>query len=44
MIEGNFMNLNIGIAGLLISILGLMQVLISQHYERWTKKFFLTFF
>ena len=44
MIEGNIMNLNIGIAGLLISILGLMQVLISQHYERWTKKFFLTFF
>ena len=44
MIEGNFMNLNIGIAGLLISILGLMQVLISQHYERWIKRFFLTFF
>ena len=38
------MNLNIGIAGLLISILGLMQVLISQHYERWIKRFFLTFF
>lgn len=38
------MNLSIGITGLLISILGLMQVLISPFFEKWNKRFFVTFF
>jgi len=38
------MNLSIGIAGLVISLLGLVQVLISPHFERWSKKFFVAFF
>ena len=38
------MNLSIGIAGLMISTLGLIQVLISPHFERWTKNFFIAFF
>ncbi len=38
------MNLSIGIAGFMISTLGLIQVLISQHFEQWTKKFFIAFF
>ena len=38
------MNLSIGIAGLMISTLGLLQVLISPHFERWTKHFFVAFF
>ena len=39
-----FMNLSIGIAGLMISTLGLIQVLISSHFEQWTKKYFVAFF
>ncbi len=42
--EGNSMNVSIGTAGLMISILGLIQVLIGPHFERWTKRFFVTFF
>lgn len=42
--EGYSMNLSIGTAGLMISILGLIQVLVSPHFERWTKRFFITFF
>ena len=38
------MNLSIGIAGLMISMLGLIQVLISPHFERWTKSFFVASF
>ena len=37
----DYLNLYIGIAGLLISILGLVQALISSHFERWMKRFFL---
>ena len=40
----DYLNLYIGIAGLLISILGLVQALISSHFERWMKRFFLNFF
>ena len=39
-----YMNLTIGIAGFVVGTLGLLQVLISRHFERWTKKFFITFF
>lgn len=42
--EEYYMNLSIGIAGLVISTLGLIQVLISPHFERWTRKFFIAFF
>lgn len=42
--EEYYMNLSIGIAGLVISALGLIQVLISPHFERWTRKFFIAFF
>ena len=42
--EGYYMNLSIGIAGLMISTLGLIQVLISSHFERWMKKYFVAFF
>ena len=38
------MNLSIGIAGFMTSILGLIQVLISPHFERWTKNFFVASF
>lgn len=44
MIDNNHLNLSIGIAGLLISMLGLTQVLISPHFERWTRRFFISFF
>lgn len=40
----DYLNLYIGIAGLLISILGLVQALISSHFERWMKRFFIYFF
>ena len=43
-VEGYYMNLSIGIAGLMISTLGLIQVLISSHFEQWTKKYFVAFF
>ena len=42
--EEFILNLNIGIAGFIISTLGLMQVLISPHFEQWTKKLFIAFF
>ena len=42
--EGIYINLNIGIAGLMISVLGLLQVLISRQFERWIKRFFISFF
>lgn len=44
MTDGYFVNLNIGIAGLMISMLGLMQVLVSVHFERWMKKLFIAIF
>ncbi len=40
----DYLNLYIGKAGLLISILGLVQALISSHFERWMKKFFIYIF
>ena len=42
--EEFLLNSNIGIAGLIISALGLMQVLISPHFEQWAKKLFIAFF
>ena len=42
--EVYFMNLCIGSAGLVISILGLMQVLMSPHSEQRAKKIFIAFF
>ena len=38
------MNLSLGIASFTISVLGLIQVLISPHFEQWMKKYFLAFF
>ena len=38
------MNLIIGIAGFMISVLGLLQVIISPHFEQWAKRFFIAVF
>ena len=38
------MNLSLGIASFTISVLGLIQVLITPHFEQWMKKYFLAFF